>query len=419
MSIKTNTTNLQALLEQVNTLPEANISVDADKIIPTTITGYKTVSINDISEIPHNITIECASDVSVYGKNFLHTKTSGTQVGGDITAVYNADGSITLKAGVSTNTAVFNFTPSVYGYGSFTLPTGTYCLSLGNGDNKKVILVLGVTRNGTIKYYQNDAESLRVVNIQDGDSLNLYLQIKAKITLEEDLTVYPQLELGTIPTAYEQYREPIVVTNGTIKSISPNMSFIADSGVDIKVSYRKSWGMYEEWNRFWDVYQGNIASRGGYPYCFYGGGWTPATFKPKYDFDCGTNSYGMFGWSSIEEINKTIDARNCTNFTQAFWYAQKLKTITLLKVSEKTTFTNAFGYCSALENITFEGEICGNIDLHWSEKLTHDSLMSIINALKDYSGSGTTYTLTLHADAKARLSDDEIAIATQKGWTVA
>jgi hypothetical protein len=45
--------------------------------------------------------------------------------------------------------------------------------------------------------------------------------------------------------------------------------------------------------------------------------------------------------------------------------------------------------------------------------------MSIINALKDYSGSGTTYKLTLHAIAKTRLSEADIAIATQKGWTIA
>jgi hypothetical protein len=44
--------------------------------------------------------------------------------------------------------------------------------------------------------------------------------------------------------------------------------------------------------------------------------------------------------------------------------------------------------------------------------------MSIINALKDYSGTSETRTLTLHAWAKARLSESDIATATQKGWTI-
>ena len=48
--------------------------------------------------------------------------------------------------------------------------------------------------------------------------------------------------------------------------------------------------------------------------------------------------------------------------------------------------------------------------------LTHDSLMSIINNLATVTA---TQTLTLGATNKAKLSADDIAIATEKGWTVA
>ncbi len=172
-------------------------------------------------------------------------------------------------------------------------------------------------------------------------------------------------------------------------------------------------GQQAEYDAFWDVYQGNIAGRGGYAYSFYGGGWTPATFKPKYDFDCGTNSYAMFSWSYIEEIEKTIDARNCTNFTQVFWNAQKLKTVTLLKVSEKTTFSNTFGYCTALENITFEGEICNDINLQWSTKLSAESVHSIVMHLKIYNpyADEDVYgkkILTVPSQAWQRLVDSDL-----------
>jgi hypothetical protein len=80
---------------------------------------------------------------------------------------------------------------------------------------------------------------------------------------------------------------------------------------------------------------------------------------------------------------------------------------------------NNFGSCTELQNLTIVGTIGQNgLDLHWSEKLTHDSLMSVINCLKDYSGTGTTHTVTLGATNLNKLDKDEIAIATQKGWSV-
>ena len=58
--------------------------------------------------------------------------------------------------------------------------------------------------------------------------------------------------------------------------------------------------------------------------------------------------------------------------------------------------------------------------------LTHDSLMDVINKLYDLNLSykvaegGTLYTqkLVLGADNLAKLTEEEIAIATNKGWTV-
>ena len=51
--------------------------------------------------------------------------------------------------------------------------------------------------------------------------------------------------------------------------------------------------------------------------------------------------------------------------------------------------------------------------------LSRDSLLSIINILKDYSDTGTSQTLTIGETALARLTDDDISIATNKGWTLA
>lgn len=66
------------------------------------------------------------------------------------------------------------------------------------------------------------------------------------------------------------------------------------------------------------------------------------------------------------------------------------------------------------------------LDLSESTRLTYNSLMNVINGLYDLNltynvaGGGTLYTqqLVLGSTNLAKLTDDEIAIATNKGWTV-
>lgn len=109
-------------------------------------------------------------------------------------------------------------------------------------------------------------------------------------------------------------------------------------------------------------------------------------------------------------------------YYQTFRYQQKLRTIEVLRVLENTKFDSAFYQCGSLENLTIEGTIGqNNFNVSWSTKLSHDSLMSIITALKDYSTdtSGTQWVVTLGTTNLNKLTDAEKAMATQKGWTLA
>ena len=92
----------------------------------------------------------------------------------------------------------------------------------------------------------------------------------------------------------------------------------------------------------------------------------------------------------------------------------------ILKSDGSQTITNVFNQCYDLENITVEGVIGNDINLQWSTKLTHDSLMNVINALQDKTGdtSGTIWTATIGETNKAKLTDDELDIAYKKGWYV-
>ena len=123
-----------------------------------------------------------------------------------------------------------------------------------------------------------------------------------------------------------------------------------------------------------------------------------------------------------ESTTKTIDISQFKPKPKELSYfaldAKKLVTILgALDLSNCTKTTMAFGGATALENIEFvPNTIPISIDFSYCKKLTHDSLMSIINGLAVVE---TTQTLTLGTTNLAKLTDEEKAIATEKGWSLA
>ena len=204
-------------------------------------------------------------------------------------------------------------------------------------------------------------------------------------------------------------------------------------------------GVKSEYDRFWDEFQ-NYGEQVTYRNCFKSTGWNDITFKPKYTIKpSGSHDY-MFSTADMSRIDEgVLDLSDCNSivglfqlatnliyvapldlktitgdFNYMFQSCSKLETVTLNNIPDNgKDFRYAFQSCSSLINLTVTGTIGQNIDLHWSTKLTHESLMSIINALKDFSGTGTTRTCTLGEANLAKLTDTEKAIATEKGWTLA
>ena len=203
-------------------------------------------------------------------------------------------------------------------------------------------------------------------------------------------------------------------------------------------------GKQAEYDRFWDTYQQN-GKRTEYPYAFGGRGWTPDTFKPKYDMAVFTGSY-MFASSNLpidlpaylEQLGVKLDLSavaaitymfqsstvtrvgviGCigTSFMACFNNCKKLATIDRMIVKKDLTYTATFDNCTSLQNLTIEGVI-GNAMNVSACPLTHESLMSILNALE--AKTSGTFALTLGTTNLAKLSDAEKAIATEKGWTLA
>ena len=134
-------------------------------------------------------------------------------------------------------------------------------------------------------------------------------------------------------------------------------------------------------------------------------------------------SYMFRGCTSLDELNlSSWDTSKVTTMYEAFsnfnaWdkYTDfSIPKINVPPIPKNCNVDHAFSFDYSLTTIESSGKISKSLNFQWSP-LTHDSAMVLINALD----SENTGTLTLSAATRETLSEDEIAIATDKGWTIA
>ena len=146
------------------------------------------------------------------------------------------------------------------------------------------------------------------------------------------------------------------------------------------------------------------------------------TTVPALNTSKGTNfSYMFYQCSALTSI-PALNTSNGTDFSYMFNYCRNLTSIPQLDLSKATSsssLSNMFRECSALVDLNIVGTInATGLNVQYSP-LSHDSLMSIINALANKTGVSGTWKVTLGATNLAKLTADEIAIAEGKGWTLA
>ena len=139
------------------------------------------------------------------------------------------------------------------------------------------------------------------------------------------------------------------------------------------------------------------------------------------------------GCSSLKQI-PLLNTKSCTNISGMFEGCTSLETVPILDASNVGDISKIFKDCPSLvmlgglKNLGMDYSsayyIPANkseytLDLSYSPLLTHDSLMNVINNLYDIKSKGVkTQTLQLGDTNKAKLTVEEIAIATNKGWNV-
>ena len=123
----------------------------------------------------------------------------------------------------------------------------------------------------------------------------------------------------------------------------------------------------------------------------------------------------MFAYCPNLTTIPLLDTSKGTIFSGMFYSCYNLTTIPLLDVSNGIELWGMFDWCENLTNLGGFKGLKVNLDLTWCEKLTHESLMNVINNLAEVT---TSPTLSLGSENLAKLTDDEKSIAINKGWTL-
>ena len=118
-------------------------------------------------------------------------------------------------------------------------------------------------------------------------------------------------------------------------------------------------------------------------------------------------SLKTYNWGKLTDINRLFSA--CSNLTY----------IPLLDTSKTRLLQGLFLSSSKITHLGGFKNLSGSgLDLSGAPLLTVESLMNVINNLKDLTG-GMAQTLTLGATNLAKLTDEQKAVATNKNWVLA
>ena len=305
------------------------------------------------------------------------------------------------------------------------------------GNIKKDVSILGVT--GTLNEGITPTGELAITsngtyNVTDYASANVNV---------------PEKQLGT----------KTITTNGTYNASDDNLDGYSEvevetSGVDINDYYLTS-GSYSEIRKYikkiplidtsavtnmYSMFSGCVELRAipqlntsavtNMSSMFHNCGYLKTI--PQLDTSSVTNMNNMFYFCPSLITIPQLDTSNVTDTSVMFYNCQSLTTIPQLDLSKVTNVRSMFVWCYALTTLggfqnlgmaynTTASANNGNYTLKLSDssKLTHDSLMNVINNLYDIKTKGCNpQQLILGSKNLAKLTAEEIAIATEKGFNV-
>ena len=161
----------------------------------------------------------------------------------------------------------------------------------------------------------------------------------------------------------------------------------------------------------------------------------------KLSGDVKTSFSGAY-WAFTPEYRSRFDFSGLTNITSLYSFGNRINTVTSIDIHDldlSNCINNSFIYkADLLTDLTFgtnlgkgyttQQAFANNHGMDFSSliALTRESVLDIFNKVYDLNitydvaNGGTLYTqrLYFHSSVKAKLTPEDIAIATNKGWTV-
>ena len=146
-------------------------------------------------------------------------------------------------------------------------------------------------------------------------------------------------------------------------------------------------------------------------------GCTSLTTIPEMDTSYVNDMYCMFQNCKSLSTIPPMDTSQVTTMRSMFLFCDSLTSVSEMNTSIVTDMVDMFLGCESLTDMGgFVGLKC-TLNLSYCPKLTHGSLMAVINKAADVTTSPAT--IILGSTNLAKLNDAEKAIATSKGWTLA
>lgn len=325
--------------------------IDESKIIEKTASGTGIVALDDVSEIPHDISVQLSGDnvggkqVKVCGNlcdfdtlTFTHSKS--LQFRNQLPA-----GKLSISALVTT-----------------TATTDTCVLGIVDINGNATYPTIRKTINGTRSITTFTASApIRAMTFYSGADSD---SSKGQIATFEDIMISYEMQI----LAYSPYTEPLTYTSNIdgkiegISSISPYMAFVCD-GADMSVSYRADWGIVTEREKQWNAFSIN-GIRTNFQYAF-ANGWSDETFHPFTDVNMSGNaSYAFWGCRIVDLVQcfkkygTKLNTSQATNM-QLFAYGTRtrfLPEISFEGITSAANVNNVFSssYITEIEKVVFK-----------------------------------------------------------------
>ena len=343
---------------------EAGVSsmIDESKIIEKTASGTNIVALDDVSELPHKISVQL----------------SGENVGGKQVKVYGSNLFDQSNAAVAVVPNSANQYGSNYGY-KITLPAGRYTVSaklIGSASG----LYIYLKGDGKLLTYWSEYPRLVVqttelrniiVDIAENEPFWIYDAANRDATACAAALnkVAIQVQAGGIPTEYEPYIQPSTYATDSegrveIGSISPNMTIVCD-GAEISTTYRADWGMVTEREKQWNGIT-NYGKRTAFPYAF-SNGYNDEAFHPLTDLAPISGTYAFYYTGITNLLDKfkkygtKLDTSKCTTLGYYFFNSAKtylVPEISLVGITSSSGTINLFAasMVTYIENLIFNNE---------------------------------------------------------------